>query len=67
MTGSDKVQRNKNNGNNEEYDKELKNNKEDNSVSEDDGYASVGKNKKNIIKPAWKAWGWVSCLHLGYL
>ena len=46
MTGSDKVQRNKNNRNNEEYDKELKNNKEDNSVSEDDGYASVGKNKK---------------------
>ena len=46
MTGSDKVQRNKNNRNNEEYDKELKNNKEDNSVVEDDGYASVGKNKK---------------------
>ena len=45
MTGSDKVQRNKNNGNNGEYDKELKNNKEDNSVNEDDGYASVGKKK----------------------
>ena len=50
MTGSDKVQRNKNNRNNEEYDKELKNNKEDNSVVEDDGYASVGKNKKDWIK-----------------
>ena len=51
MTGSDKVQRNKNNRNNEEYDKELKNNKEDNSVVEDDGYASVGnKNKKIKLK-----------------
>ena len=48
MTGSDKVQRNKNNRNNEEYDKELKNNKEDNSVVEDDGYASVGNKNKKI-------------------
>ena len=46
MTGSDKIQRNKNNGNDGEYDKEPKTNKEDNSVVEDDGYASVGKNKK---------------------
>ena len=48
LTGSDKVQRNKNNRNNEEYDKELKNNKEDNSVVEDDGYASVGNKNKKI-------------------
>ena len=46
MTGSDKVQRNKNNGNDGEYDKEPKNHKEDNSVVEDDGYASVGKNNR---------------------